>query len=73
MNTFVLMIGNDVQPGNDIEKIFACFVLGMGACFYAIVMGSISLLVNNLDPTAARHRLKRDIINNAIRWDQKAR
>ena len=63
----MLMIGNDINPGNDIEKVYACLVLCVGACFYAIIMGSISLLVNNLDPTASRHRLKRDIINNTIR------
>ncbi len=62
------MIGNDIIPGNNIEKAFTCFVMAIGACFYAIILGSISLLVNNMDPTASRHRLKRDIVQNALRW-----
>ena len=62
------MIGNDVTPGNDLERLFCCFVLAVGACFYAIILGNISLLVTNVAPTAARHRLKKDIVNNTIRY-----
>ncbi|KAG1666226.1 hypothetical protein FOA52_011526 [Chlamydomonas sp. UWO 241] len=67
-NTFELMIGNDIIPGNSIEQLYCCFVMGLGACFYAIILGSISLLVTNMDPGATRHRLKRDIIHNTLRY-----
>ncbi|GAX76129.1 hypothetical protein CEUSTIGMA_g3572.t1 [Chlamydomonas eustigma] len=68
MNTYDLMIGNDTLPGNDIERAFACLVLAVGAMFYAIILGNISLLVNNMEPTASRHRLKKDITTNTIRY-----
>ena len=61
------MIGNDTNPQNDIERLYCCFVICAGACFYAIILGNISLLVNNMDPTASRHRLKKDITSNTIR------
>ena len=62
------MIGNDVMPGNSLERAFCSIVLAIGACFYAIILGNISLLVTNLAPTAARHRLKQDIVNNTVRY-----
>eukprot|EP00798_Chlamydomonas_sp_ICE-L_P014218 gene14218-20188_t len=34
-NTFMLMIGNDIFPGNDIERMYSIFVQVIGACFYA--------------------------------------
>ncbi len=67
LNTYDLMIGNDTLPGNDIERLICCVVLAMGAMFYAIILGNMSLLVNNMDPTASRHRLKKDITTNTIR------
>ncbi len=60
--------GNDVFPANDVERLYCTLVLVMGACFYAIVVGNMSLLVNNLNPTASRHRFKKDIIVNTIRY-----
>mmetsp|Transcript_5229 Transcript_5229/g.11435 ORF Transcript_5229/g.11435 Transcript_5229/m.11435 type:complete len:751 (+) Transcript_5229:346-2598(+) len=67
-NAFVLMIGNDIAPMNNVEVIYCTGVLIIGACFYAIIIGNVSLLVNNLNPTASRHKFKKDIINNAIRY-----
>jgi len=67
-NTFVLMIGNNIDPGNSWEQALCCFVTLGGAAFYSIILGSISLLVSNMDPGATRHRLKRDIIHNTMRY-----
>lgn len=71
LNTYVMMIGNDIGPGNDIERLYGCFVVCVGACFYAIILGNISLLVSHMDPTASRHRLKKDITTNTIRYCDK--
>jgi hypothetical protein len=34
-----LRAGNDIGPGNDVERAFAIFVVVGGACFYAIIVG----------------------------------
>ncbi|KAL6749390.1 hypothetical protein V8C86DRAFT_2849289 [Haematococcus lacustris] len=68
LNSFLLMIGNDMQPLNDYERLYSVFVLILGACFYAIIVGNISLLVNNMNPTASRHKFKKDIVQNTIRY-----
>jgi len=60
--------GNDVEPGNDIERAYAIFIIVGGACFYAIIIGSMSVLVNSLNPTASRHKFKKDMVNNTVRW-----
>lgn len=59
--------GNDIGPENDVERVYCTGVLVLGACFYAIVVGNMSLLVNNLNPTASRHKFKKDIVNNTVR------
>ncbi len=53
---------------NNIERLYCTGILVIGACFYAIVVGHMSLLVNNMNPTASRHKFKKDIINNTVRW-----
>eukprot|EP00798_Chlamydomonas_sp_ICE-L_P026420 gene26420-17519_t len=65
-NTYMLMMGNDFYPGNNIEYVYAIFVQVIGACFYAIIIGNISLLINNMNPTNSRHNAKKDIINNSV-------
>lgn len=52
---------------NNIERLYCTGILVIGACFYAIVVGHMSLLVNNMNPTASRHKFKKDIINNTVR------
>lgn len=53
---------------NNIERLYCTGILVIGACFYAIVVGHMSLLVNNMNPTASRHKFKKDIINNTVRY-----
>ncbi|KAG2491337.1 hypothetical protein HYH03_010341 [Edaphochlamys debaryana] len=68
LQSFLLMIGNDINPQNNIERLYCTGILVIGACFYAIVVGHMSLLVNNMNPTASRHKFKKDIINNTVRY-----
>ncbi|GLI64818.1 hypothetical protein VaNZ11_008225 [Volvox africanus] len=68
LQSFLLMIGNDISPKNNIERLYCTGILVIGACFYAIVVGHMSLLVNNMNPTASRHKFKKDIINNTVRY-----
>ncbi|KXZ48358.1 hypothetical protein GPECTOR_28g765 [Gonium pectorale] len=68
LQSFLLMIGNDIGPQNNIERLYCTGILVIGACFYAIVVGHMSLLVNNMNPTASRHKFKKDIINNTVRY-----
>ncbi|GFR48528.1 hypothetical protein Agub_g10423 [Astrephomene gubernaculifera] len=68
LQSFLLMIGNDISPQNNIERLYCTGILVIGACFYAIVVGHMSLLVNNMNPTASRHKFKKDIINNTVRY-----
>jgi len=63
-----LNAGNDVGPANDIERAYAIFIIVGGACFYAIIIGSMSVLVNSLNPTASRHKFKKDMVANTVRW-----
>lgn len=67
LQSFLLMIGNDIGPLNNMERLYCTGILVIGACFYAIIVGHMSLLVNNMNPTASRHKFKKDIINNTIR------
>eukprot|EP00198_Chlamydomonas_reinhardtii_P002372 XP_001691708.1 predicted protein [Chlamydomonas reinhardtii] len=64
LQSFLLMIGNDINP----QRLYCTGILVIGACFYAIVVGHMSLLVNNMNPTASRHKFKKDIINNTVRY-----
>mmetsp|Transcript_24891 Transcript_24891/g.69399 ORF Transcript_24891/g.69399 Transcript_24891/m.69399 type:complete len:684 (+) Transcript_24891:286-2337(+) len=67
-SSFVLMMGDNVNPQNNIEYIFCCAVLVVGACFMATVVGNMALLVSNMNVTAARHRTKMDMITDATRY-----
>eukprot|EP00873_Tetraselmis_striata_P036314 jgi/Tetstr1/456578/TSEL_043296.t1 len=67
-HAFVLMMGDNVGPQNNIEYIFCCVVLVVGACFMATVVGNMALLVSNMNVTAARHRTKMDMVSDAVRY-----
>jgi potassium voltage-gated channel Eag-related subfamily H protein 6 len=62
-----LHAGNDIGPANDIERGFAIIVVVGGAGFYAIVQGNMSVLISSLNPTASRHKFKKDMVNHVSR------
>jgi hypothetical protein len=43
-------------------------MLVLGANFYATVVGNMSLLVSNLNATAARHNQRAEVIQEAMRY-----
>lgn len=63
-----MQIGNTVGTMNDIEYIFCSVVIVVGACFMAVVIGNMALLVSNMNVTAARHRVKMDMMTDAVRY-----
>lgn len=38
-----LHAGNDINPKNDIERVYCTIVLVIGACFYAIIVSACCL------------------------------
>ncbi|GMH39832.1 hypothetical protein BSKO_07736 [Bryopsis sp. KO-2023] len=66
--SFLLMVGDNVEPNNNVERSFCCVVLVLGACFYATVVGNMALLVNNLNATSARHNKRKDVLQDAVRY-----
>ncbi|KAK9824343.1 hypothetical protein WJX72_009567 [[Myrmecia] bisecta] len=63
-----LMVGNGITTSGTPERIFVSVVLLLGACFYAIVVGNMSVLVSNLNATAARHRQRQDMVVQSARY-----
>ncbi|CAD7696775.1 unnamed protein product [Ostreobium quekettii] len=66
--SFILMVGDNVQPENNLERALCCVVLVLGAGFYATVVGNMALLVNSMNATSARHKLKQEMVQDALRY-----
>ena len=50
-------VGKDIVPQTNLETLFTCGCIVVGAVFYAIIIGSLSSALSNLDSTnAIRHR-----------------
>jgi CRP-like cAMP-binding protein len=66
--SFLLMVGDNVNPVNNVERIFCCVMLVLGANLYATIVGNMALLVSTLNATAARHQQRAETIQEAMRY-----
>lgn len=66
--SFVMMVGENIGPANDVERLYVSVVLLVGACFYASVVGNMALLVSNLNATNARHKHKQELVTDVVRY-----
>ncbi|GIM16118.1 hypothetical protein Vretimale_18773 [Volvox reticuliferus] len=65
---FLLILGDKPDTYNDVERIFAVCLLSMGACMYAIVMGGVTMLVNNMWGMESRHKQRAVMMQDALRY-----
>ncbi|EFJ50501.1 hypothetical protein VOLCADRAFT_88913 [Volvox carteri f. nagariensis] len=53
---------------NNVERVFAVILLSMGACLYAVVVSSITMLVTNMWSMASRHKQRSAMLQDALRY-----
>lgn len=61
-------MGEMIDANNDIEGVFCSVVLMVGACFMAIVVGNMALLVTNMNATTARNNSSKDRVTDAVKY-----
>lgn len=66
--SFLLMIGDNVNPTNNVERVFCCVMLVLGANLYATIVGNMALLVSTLNATTARHQQRAETIQEVMRY-----
>eukprot|EP00955_Chlamydomonas_euryale_P046480 353436-Chlamydomonas_euryale.AAC.20 len=65
---FLSVMGDNITPLNDSERIFFIFVSIGGTCFYSAMLGQMALLVANLNVVASRHKQRSDISMEVLRY-----
>ncbi|GLC33901.1 hypothetical protein PLESTM_000131800 [Pleodorina starrii] len=65
---FLLMLGDRPDTYNNVERVFAVILLSMGACLYAVVVSSITMLVTNMWSMASRHKQRSSMLQDALRY-----
>ena len=64
----LLTVGyGDIVPKSNAERLYSCMTIVMGAVFYAVIFGNVSLLIHNIDMGLAKHRKLMDGINVFIK------
>ena len=51
---FLMLIGENIEPGPGGEQVFAICVMLVGACLYAIIFGQMAVIVNDLNRGSSR-------------------
>ncbi|EFJ50499.1 hypothetical protein VOLCADRAFT_88911 [Volvox carteri f. nagariensis] len=67
--SFLVMLGDRPPAHNNVERMFVLVLLFLGACFYAIVMGSMTLLVSSMWSMASRHKHRAMMLQDALRYN----
>ncbi|GIL91475.1 hypothetical protein Vretifemale_19065, partial [Volvox reticuliferus] len=65
---FLLMLGDKPETYNNVERLFAVILLSMGACLYAVVVSSITMLVTNMWSMESRHKQRDAMLQDALRY-----
>ncbi|KAG2424618.1 hypothetical protein HXX76_014343 [Chlamydomonas incerta] len=65
---FLLIVGDRFSANNNVERVFVIALLYIGAFFYAVVVGSMTLLVANMFATATRHKQRAAQVDDALRY-----
>ncbi|GLC33903.1 hypothetical protein PLESTB_000816300 [Pleodorina starrii] len=66
---FLILLGDRPQAYNNVERIFVLVLLLLGACLYAVIMGSMTLLVSNMWSMASRHKQRAAMLQDALRYN----
>ena len=61
-------MGDNVNPVNSNEALFCSAVLIVGACFMAVVVGNMAMLVSNMNSTKVRNMHAKDRVTDAVRY-----
>ncbi|KAG1665646.1 hypothetical protein FOA52_011240 [Chlamydomonas sp. UWO 241] len=65
---FLMIMGDNLTPLNDKERLFFIIASILGTCFYSAMLGQMALLVANLNIVASRHNQRQDITLDVIRY-----
>jgi len=57
-----------VNPANNTEALYCSAVLIVGACFMAVVVGNMAMLVSNMNATNVRNMAAKDRVTDAVRY-----
>ncbi|EFJ50497.1 hypothetical protein VOLCADRAFT_88908 [Volvox carteri f. nagariensis] len=66
--SFLMILGDRPDTYNNVERIFSIALLSMGACIYAVVVSSMTLLVGNMWGMASRHKQRAIMLQDALRY-----
>jgi hypothetical protein len=67
LTAFSVLIGEGIDPETTIEQAFIFCTAVLGAILMAVIIGNISLVLQNSNALAALHQNKMDVINDAMR------
>ncbi|GIL60573.1 hypothetical protein Vafri_15113, partial [Volvox africanus] len=67
-SAFLLLLGDKPDTHNNLERAVVTGILFMGTLLYAVVVGSMSLLVASMFAMASRHRQRAAMLDDALRY-----
>ncbi|KXZ55443.1 hypothetical protein GPECTOR_3g92 [Gonium pectorale] len=67
-SAFLLLLGDRPDANNNVERIIVTCLLFMGTLLYAVVMGSMAVLVANMWAIASRHKQRAQQVRDALRY-----
>ncbi|KAG2496520.1 hypothetical protein HYH03_005344 [Edaphochlamys debaryana] len=67
-SAFLLMLGDKPEANNNVERVFVIVLLFVGALFYAVVIGSLTLLVADMFATASRHKSRAAMVDDSLKY-----
>ncbi|GLI60371.1 hypothetical protein VaNZ11_002496, partial [Volvox africanus] len=67
-SAFLLLLGDKPDTHNNLERAVVTGLLFLGALLYAVVVGSMSLLVASMFAAASRHRQRAAMLDDALRY-----
>ena len=63
-----LQVGyGDIIPGSDLEMLFACFAMLLGATIFGYIVGSLAAIIGNQSSRSALLKEQLDMVNNYMR------
>jgi len=62
-----MLVGSDIRPLSFNQRLYCSFTLLVGACFLAVIVGNMALLVANFNLQQTRHRQKMDLLTDTMR------
>ncbi|KAG2496523.1 hypothetical protein HYH03_005347 [Edaphochlamys debaryana] len=67
-SAFLLLLGDKPDAFNNVERVIVTCILFLGTFVYAVVVGTMTLLVANMFSTSTRHKQRSAMVTDALRY-----